>query len=171
MLQSQDLCVKPVVSPAHTDIEQRWITETMLSLLARTCYLVLWTRSVSSYVTRWYVRDSGDKYSALACCQLQLSLHRQRPTSATGAHNKTDRESCYMLLHLTFHASFTCLPSHVELYLPQKKLPLTSLSQAMQEGGGQLGDESLIGWDMELKYNFQTHSWVPVSEKHCIDPN
>lgn len=28
---------------------------------------------------------------------------------------------------------------------PQKKLPLTMLSQAMQEGGSQLGDESLIG--------------------------
>lgn len=27
----------------------------------------------------------------------------------------------------------------------QKKLPLTTLSQTMQEGGGQLGDESLIG--------------------------
>ncbi|XP_037544894.1 rho GTPase-activating protein 17b [Nematolebias whitei] len=31
-----------------------------------------------------------------------------------------------------------------------KKLPLTSLSQAMQEGGGQLGDESLIGKMMEV---------------------
>lgn len=27
----------------------------------------------------------------------------------------------------------------------QKKLPLTSLSQTMQEGGGNLGDETLIG--------------------------
>lgn len=29
--------------------------------------------------------------------------------------------------------------------LLQKKLPLTALSQTMQEGGGQLGDETLIG--------------------------
>uniref|UniRef100_A0A1A8ISS4 Rho GTPase-activating protein 17 n=1 Tax=Nothobranchius kuhntae TaxID=321403 RepID=A0A1A8ISS4_NOTKU len=31
-----------------------------------------------------------------------------------------------------------------------KKLPLTALSQSMQEGGGQLGDESLIGKMMDL---------------------
>uniref|UniRef100_A0A4W6DT30 Rho GTPase activating protein 17b n=1 Tax=Lates calcarifer TaxID=8187 RepID=A0A4W6DT30_LATCA len=31
-----------------------------------------------------------------------------------------------------------------------KKLPLTALSQAMQEGGGQLGDESLIGKMMDV---------------------
>uniref|UniRef100_A0A8D3DXH7 Rho GTPase-activating protein 17 n=1 Tax=Scophthalmus maximus TaxID=52904 RepID=A0A8D3DXH7_SCOMX len=31
-----------------------------------------------------------------------------------------------------------------------KKLPLTTLSQAMQEGGGQLGDESLIGKMMDV---------------------
>lgn len=31
-------------------------------------------------------------------------------------------------------------------FTPQKKLPLTSLSQAMVEGGNQLGEDSLIGW-------------------------
>lgn len=31
-------------------------------------------------------------------------------------------------------------------HAPQKKLPLTALSQAMVEGGSQLGEESLIGW-------------------------
>lgn len=31
-------------------------------------------------------------------------------------------------------------------FTAQKKLPLTSLSQAMVEGGNQLGEDSLIGW-------------------------
>ncbi|XP_071385918.1 rho GTPase-activating protein 17b isoform X2 [Centroberyx affinis] len=33
---------------------------------------------------------------------------------------------------------------------PQKKLPLTALSQAMEDGGSQLGDESLIGKMMDV---------------------
>ncbi|CDQ96470.1 unnamed protein product, partial [Oncorhynchus mykiss] len=41
--------------------------------------------------------------------------------------------------------------SHDALYfLPQKKLPLTALSQAMQDGGSQLGEESLIGKMMDV---------------------
>nr|XP_029504988.1 rho GTPase-activating protein 17-like [Oncorhynchus nerka] len=41
--------------------------------------------------------------------------------------------------------------SHYALYfLPQKKLPLTALSQAMQDGGSQLGEESLIGKMMDV---------------------
>lgn len=37
--------------------------------------------------------------------------------------------------------------SHIEIWFVcmQKKLPLTALSQTMQEFGGHLGDESLIG--------------------------
>lgn len=44
---------------------------------------------------------------------------------------------------------------------PQKKLPLTTLSQTMQEGGTQLGDESLIGWD----HNFLLIKWT--DSDHC----
>ncbi|XP_029944645.1 rho GTPase-activating protein 17b isoform X3 [Salarias fasciatus] len=39
----------------------------------------------------------------------------------------------------------------------QKKLPLTALSQAMQEGGGQLGDESLIGKMMDVCGEAESH--------------
>lgn len=42
----------------------------------------------------------------------------------------------------------------------QKKLPMTALSQTMQDGGWQLGEESLIGWvtikfqhRLSVKYN------------------
>lgn len=34
----------------------------------------------------------------------------------------------------------------ISSFTPKKKLPLTSLSQAMVEGGNQLGEDSLIGW-------------------------
>uniref|UniRef100_A0A3Q3D3F9 Rho GTPase activating protein 17a n=1 Tax=Hippocampus comes TaxID=109280 RepID=A0A3Q3D3F9_HIPCM len=42
-----------------------------------------------------------------------------------------------------------CLSS-TQTYPPQKKLPLTALSQAMVEGGNQLGEDSLIGKMMEV---------------------
>lgn len=45
-------------------------------------------------------------------------------------------DSNLCLLIVCFSPSFTA----------QKKLPLTSLSQAMVEGGNQLGEDSLIGW-------------------------
>lgn len=41
---------------------------------------------------------------------------------------------------------FNYKPHDALCFLPQKKLPLTALSQAMQDGGSQLGEESLIGW-------------------------
>lgn len=43
------------------------------------------------------------------------------------------------------HCGTVC--AHFEIWFAcvQKKLPLTALSQTMQESGGQLGDESLIG--------------------------
>lgn len=48
---------------------------------------------------------------------------------------------CYVNLSLII----VCIcPSFINT--PQKKLPLTSLSQAMVEGGNQLGEDSLIGW-------------------------
>uniref|UniRef100_A0A4W4F2U1 Rho GTPase-activating protein 17 n=1 Tax=Electrophorus electricus TaxID=8005 RepID=A0A4W4F2U1_ELEEL len=46
----------------------------------------------------------------------------------------------------------TCLQGHIgaDAEKRHKKLPLTALSQAMQDGGSQLGEESLIGKMMEL---------------------
>lgn len=48
--------------------------------------------------------------------------------------------------HIFCLPEFSCNVSHKLPGFPaQKKLPLTGLSQAMQDGGNQLGEESLIG--------------------------
>uniref|UniRef100_A0A671YF83 Rho GTPase-activating protein 17 n=1 Tax=Sparus aurata TaxID=8175 RepID=A0A671YF83_SPAAU len=57
-----------------------------------------------------------------------------------------------LVLHNTHKRLVTCLQGQLgtDTEKRHKKLPLTSLSQAMQEGGGQLGDESLIGKMMDV---------------------
>lgn len=80
-----------VLHVAHTEIKRGSITVITLSVLARTCYLVLWTHCISSYVTHWYER----KYSALASCQLhshcvtdppQPHTHNIKLTNLRGKH-------------------------------------------------------------------------------------
>uniref|UniRef100_A0A1A7WWN2 Rho GTPase-activating protein 17 n=1 Tax=Iconisemion striatum TaxID=60296 RepID=A0A1A7WWN2_9TELE len=57
-----------------------------------------------------------------------------------------------------------------------KKLPLTALSQTMQEGGGQLGDESLIGKMMDVCGEAESRLAVELMqherqiEKEILDP-
>ncbi|XP_073350133.1 rho GTPase-activating protein 17b isoform X2 [Pagrus major] len=57
-----------------------------------------------------------------------------------------------LVLHNTHKRLVTCLQGQLgtDTEKRHKKLPLTTLSQAMQEGGGQLGDESLIGKMMDV---------------------
>ncbi|XP_041813662.1 rho GTPase-activating protein 17b isoform X2 [Chelmon rostratus] len=57
-----------------------------------------------------------------------------------------------LLLHNTHKRLVSCLQGQLgtDTEKRHKKLPLTTLSQAMQEGGGQLGDESLIGKMMDV---------------------
>lgn len=54
--------------------------------------------------------------------------------------------------HNTHKRLVTCLQGHIgtDAEKRHKKLPLTGLSQAMQDGGGQLGEESLIGKMMDM---------------------
>ncbi|XP_076856420.1 rho GTPase-activating protein 17a isoform X2 [Brachyhypopomus gauderio] len=54
--------------------------------------------------------------------------------------------------HNTHKRLITCLQGHIgtDAEKRHKKLPLTALSQAMQDGGSQLGEESLIGTMMDL---------------------
>ncbi|XP_049320745.1 rho GTPase-activating protein 17a isoform X2 [Astyanax mexicanus] len=54
--------------------------------------------------------------------------------------------------HNTHKRLVTCLQGHIgtDAEKRHKKLPLTALSQAMQDGGSQLGEESLIGKMMDL---------------------
>uniref|UniRef100_A0A3B3R281 Rho GTPase-activating protein 17 n=1 Tax=Paramormyrops kingsleyae TaxID=1676925 RepID=A0A3B3R281_9TELE len=57
-----------------------------------------------------------------------------------------------LVSHNTHKRMVTCLQGHIgtDAEKRQKKLPQTALSQAMLDGAGQLGDESLIGKTMEL---------------------
>ncbi|XP_066520460.1 rho GTPase-activating protein 17a isoform X2 [Hoplias malabaricus] len=54
--------------------------------------------------------------------------------------------------HNTHKRLVACLQGHIgtDAEKRHKKLPLTALSQTMQDGGGQLGEESLIGKMMEV---------------------
>uniref|UniRef100_G3P3A1 Rho GTPase activating protein 17a n=1 Tax=Gasterosteus aculeatus aculeatus TaxID=481459 RepID=G3P3A1_GASAC len=54
--------------------------------------------------------------------------------------------------HNTHKRMVSCLQGHIgaEAEKRHKKLPLTGLSQAMVEGGNQLGEDSLIGKMMEV---------------------
>ncbi|XP_062263329.1 rho GTPase-activating protein 17b isoform X2 [Platichthys flesus] len=57
-----------------------------------------------------------------------------------------------LVSHNTHKRLVSCLQGQLgtDTEKRHKKLPLTTLSQAMQEGGGQLGDESLIGKMMDV---------------------
>uniref|UniRef100_A0A3B3BLY5 Rho GTPase activating protein 17a n=1 Tax=Oryzias melastigma TaxID=30732 RepID=A0A3B3BLY5_ORYME len=54
--------------------------------------------------------------------------------------------------HNTHKKMASCLQGHIgaDAEKRHKKLPLTALSQAMMEGGNQLGEDSLIGKMMEV---------------------
>uniref|UniRef100_A0A8C5CZ60 Rho GTPase activating protein 17a n=1 Tax=Gadus morhua TaxID=8049 RepID=A0A8C5CZ60_GADMO len=80
--------------------------------------------------------------------------------------------------HNTHKRMVTCLQGHVgaDAEKRHKKLPLTALSQAMVDGGGQLGEDSLIGKMMEVCGEAENrlaselmHHELQV-EKDCLDP-
>uniref|UniRef100_A0A6Q2XY53 Rho GTPase-activating protein 17 n=1 Tax=Esox lucius TaxID=8010 RepID=A0A6Q2XY53_ESOLU len=70
------------------------------------------------------------------------------------SHAQIERrmETVRVVSHNTHKRMTTCLQGHIgtEAEKRHKKLPLTALSQAMVDGGSQLGEESLIGKMMEL---------------------
>uniref|UniRef100_A0A671YEB9 Rho GTPase activating protein 17b n=1 Tax=Sparus aurata TaxID=8175 RepID=A0A671YEB9_SPAAU len=76
------------------------------------------------------------------------------PVLSKGHNPSIERrmELVRLVLHNTHKRLVTCLQGQLgtDTEKRHKKLPLTSLSQAMQEGGGQLGDESLIGKMMDV---------------------
>ncbi|KAM9715825.1 rho GTPase-activating protein 17a isoform 1-T4 [Menidia menidia] len=91
--------------------------------------------------------------------------------------------------HYTHKKMVSCLQGHVgadaekrhsvpRLYTGngQKKLPLTALSQAMVEGGNQLGEDSLIGKMMEVCGEAENHLATELMqhelqiEKDVLDP-
>ncbi|KAJ8387125.1 hypothetical protein AAFF_G00160650 [Aldrovandia affinis] len=61
-------------------------------------------------------------------------------------------EAVRLVSHNTHKRMVTCLQGHIgtDGEKRHKKLPLAALSQAMQDGGAQLGEESLIGKMMEV---------------------
>uniref|UniRef100_A0A4W6DQV9 Rho GTPase-activating protein 17 n=1 Tax=Lates calcarifer TaxID=8187 RepID=A0A4W6DQV9_LATCA len=69
-------------------------------------------------------------------------------------HTQIERrmELVRLVSHNTHKRLVSCLQGQLgtDTEKRHKKLPLTALSQAMQEGGGQLGDESLIGKMMDV---------------------
>ncbi|XP_013882510.1 rho GTPase-activating protein 17b isoform X3 [Austrofundulus limnaeus] len=94
----------------------------------------------------------------------QFNRMRQLANQTVGRAEKTEvlsddllqiekrMELVRLVSHNTHKKLVSCLQGQLgsDTEKRHKKLPLTSLSQAMQEGGGQLGDESLIGKMMEV---------------------
>ncbi|XP_034566867.1 rho GTPase-activating protein 17b isoform X4 [Notolabrus celidotus] len=94
----------------------------------------------------------------------QFNRMRQLANQTVGRAEKTEVLSDDLLLierrmelvrsvsHNTHKRLVSCLQGQLgtDTEKRHKKLPLTALSQAMQEGGGQLGDESLIGKMMDV---------------------
>ncbi|KAG7505837.1 rho GTPase-activating protein 17-like isoform X3 [Solea senegalensis] len=89
----------------------------------------------------------------------QFNRMRQLANQTVGRAEKTEvlsddllqierrMELVRLVLHNTHKRLVSCLQGQLgtDTEKRHKKLPLTTLSQAMEEGGGQLGDESLIG--------------------------
>ncbi|CAB1338280.1 unnamed protein product [Coregonus sp. 'balchen'] len=69
-----------------------------------------------------------------------------------GASIERRMEIVRVVSHNTHKRMVTCLQGHIgtDAEKRHKKLPLTALSQAMVDGGSQLGEESLIGKMMEV---------------------
>ncbi|KAI1883939.1 hypothetical protein AGOR_G00221240 [Albula goreensis] len=94
----------------------------------------------------------------------QFNRMRQLANQTVGRAEKTEvlsddllqierrLEAVRLVSHSTHKRMVTCLQGTIgtEGEKRHKKLPLTALSQTMQEGGSQLGDESLIGKMMEV---------------------
>ncbi|XP_026181227.1 rho GTPase-activating protein 17b isoform X2 [Mastacembelus armatus] len=94
----------------------------------------------------------------------QFNRMRQLANQTVGRAEKTEvlsedllqierrLELVRLVSHNTHKRLVACLQGHLgtDTEKRHKKLPLTALSQAMQEGGGQLGDESLIGKMMDV---------------------
>uniref|UniRef100_A0A4W4F526 Rho GTPase-activating protein 17 n=1 Tax=Electrophorus electricus TaxID=8005 RepID=A0A4W4F526_ELEEL len=75
----------------------------------------------------------------------QFNRMKQLANQTVGRQIERRMELVRVVSHNAHKRLITCLQGHIG-----KKLPLTALSQAMQDGGSQLGEESLIGKMMEL---------------------
>ncbi|XP_051530660.1 rho GTPase-activating protein 17-like isoform X3 [Myxocyprinus asiaticus] len=94
----------------------------------------------------------------------QFNRMRQLANQTVGRAEKTEvlsddllqierrMESVRVVSHNTHKKMASCLQGQIgtDAEKRHKKLPLTALSQAMQDGGNQLGEESLIGKMMEM---------------------
>ncbi|XP_049600567.1 rho GTPase-activating protein 17b isoform X4 [Syngnathus scovelli] len=94
----------------------------------------------------------------------QFNRMRQLANQTVGRAEKTEvlsddllqierrMELVRLMSHNTIKRLVSCLQGQLgtDTEKRHKKLPLTTLSQAMQEGGSQLGDESLIGKMMDV---------------------
>uniref|UniRef100_A0AAZ3S2K0 Rho GTPase activating protein 17b n=1 Tax=Oncorhynchus tshawytscha TaxID=74940 RepID=A0AAZ3S2K0_ONCTS len=78
----------------------------------------------------------------------RVALQEQGGIKPTGGRMELVR----LVSHNAHKRLVTCLQGHIgtEAEKRHKKLPLTALSQAMQDGGSQLGEESLIGKMMDV---------------------
>uniref|UniRef100_A0A3Q0R535 Rho GTPase-activating protein 17 n=1 Tax=Amphilophus citrinellus TaxID=61819 RepID=A0A3Q0R535_AMPCI len=75
----------------------------------------------------------------------QFNRMKQLANQTVGRQIERRMELVRVVSHNTHKKMVSCLQGHIG-----KKLPLTALSQAMIEGGNQLGEDSLIGKMMEV---------------------
>uniref|UniRef100_A0A8C4YXM3 Rho GTPase-activating protein 17 n=1 Tax=Gadus morhua TaxID=8049 RepID=A0A8C4YXM3_GADMO len=108
----------------------------------------------------------------------QFNRMKQLANQTVGRQIERRMEVVRVVSHNTHKRMVTCLQGHVgaDAEKRHKKLPLTALSQAMVDGGGQLGEDSLIGKMMEVCGEAENrlaselmHHELQV-EKDCLDP-
>ncbi|XP_070704587.1 rho GTPase-activating protein 17b isoform X3 [Pempheris klunzingeri] len=120
----------------------------------------------------------------------QFNRMRQLANQTVGRAEKTEvlsddllqierrMEFVRLVSHNTYKRLVSCLQGQLgtDTEKRHKKLPLTTLSQAMQEGGIQLGDESLIGKMMEVCGDAETRLATELMqhevqiERDILDP-
>uniref|UniRef100_A0A3Q0QQF8 Rho GTPase activating protein 17b n=1 Tax=Amphilophus citrinellus TaxID=61819 RepID=A0A3Q0QQF8_AMPCI len=88
-------------------------------------------------------------------CRIYISHFRSPKIKLLGQAEKSIErrlELVRLVSHNTHKRLVSCLQAQLgtDTEKRHKKLPLTALSQTMQEGGGQLGEESLIGKMMDV---------------------
>uniref|UniRef100_A0A8D3DYX9 Rho GTPase-activating protein 17 n=1 Tax=Scophthalmus maximus TaxID=52904 RepID=A0A8D3DYX9_SCOMX len=117
------------------------------------CFMCTWLSCLISVCRRCVSRYlSSVFYCWLHIC---VSLDRAEKTEVLSddlLQIERRMELVRLVSHNTHKRLVFCLQGQLgtDTEKRHKKLPLTTLSQAMQEGGGQLGDESLIGKMMDV---------------------
>uniref|UniRef100_A0A3B5L035 BAR domain-containing protein n=1 Tax=Xiphophorus couchianus TaxID=32473 RepID=A0A3B5L035_9TELE len=92
----------------------------------------------------------------------QFNRMKQLANQTVGRLIERRMELVRVVSHNTHKKMVSCLQGHIgaEAEKRHKKLPLTALSQAMVEGGTQLGEDSLMGCAASTSCRWRRRFWT-----------